>query len=119
MMVKNVNPSRLSFRIEFGQYEDTDQTNPNTGEAIKEFKASFSVYAGAWSLNTEQSLSLAGKGIRDGVIFVVRHNSEINSEMLVRKGDQVYTIDTVASDDGLPPDGYDLVTCHKWVINHA
>lgn len=118
-MVKNVNPSRLSFRIEFGQYENTEQQNPNTGEPIKDFKPSFSVYAGIWSMDTDQSLSLAGKGIKDAVIFVVRHNAALNTEMLVRKGEVIYQIDTIASDDGLPPDGYDLVTCHKWVINHG
>jgi hypothetical protein len=30
----------------------------------------------------------------------------------------VYQIDSIAFDDGIPPDGFDLITCHRVVSTH-
>ncbi|KZD96304.1 hypothetical protein FBR4_1546 [Lactiplantibacillus plantarum] len=38
---------------------------------------------------------------------------------LRRNHQDVYQIDDVAYDDGLPPDGFDLITCHKVVIGRG
>lgn len=118
-MVKAINPARLQFTLEFGKYEPTGQRNPNTGKVITEFNPHFQRWAGQFSLTETQAVTLAGTGIKDAIVFFVRHDASITSEYHVRKQEQIYKIDNVAYDDGLPPDGFDLITCHREVVNHA
>ncbi|MFT8392394.1 MAG: phage head closure protein [Liquorilactobacillus ghanensis] len=119
-MAKNINVSRMTFQLEFGSQQPTDETNPNTDEPITEFKADFSAWAGRWSLTTEQTLTLAGAGIKDAAVFFVRHNENLSESMQLRYNKtDVYQIDGIAFDDGLPPDGFDLITCHRVVNTHA
>ena len=117
-MVKAINPSRMRLRLEFGYPTDTDQVNPNTGEAIQTFKPEFTRWAGKWSLSLEQSLTLAGDVAKDVRVFFVRHTSRILDGMQLRLNGDVYKIDAITYDDGIPPDGFDLITCHKWGTNH-
>ncbi|MBJ7525554.1 head-tail adaptor protein [Lactobacillus sp. CRM56-2] len=96
-MTKVINPARMNFRLEFGTQAATGKVNPNTGNPITDFVPQFSLYAGEWSLSFQQRLALNGD------------TSQQN----------VYQIDDVAYDDGLPPDGFDLITCHKVVIGRG
>lgn len=119
-MTKAINPSRMYLRLEFGTESATDVINQNTGEPIQGFVPQFTLWAGQWTLSLEQSLSLAGLAAKNVAVFFIRHNLEVEEGMLLRKdGKQVYQIDNVNFDDGLPPDGYDLITCHKWEVNHG
>ncbi|ANK60028.1 phage head closure protein [Loigolactobacillus backii] len=119
-MAKAINPSRMYLRLEFGSETDTEKTNPNTGESIKGFVPQFTRWAGQWSLSLEQSLSLAGLEAKDVAVFFIRHNELVEDGMLLRKdGKQIYQVDNINFDDGLPPDGFDLITCHKWGVNHG
>lgn len=111
-MAKAINPSRMTFRLDFGTWVD-GPVNPNTGEATSTFGKQFSCWAGQWSLNISQQLTMAGAGITNAVVFFIRHNSVVNESMLVRRDDQVYQIVNVAADDGSQANGFDLVTCRK------
>lgn len=117
-MVKAINPSRMRLRLEFGNQVDTDAINQNTGEPIQRFEPAFSMWAGKWSLSLEQSLTLAGGVAKDVRVFFVRHTSRILDGMQLRLNGDVYKIDAITFDDGIPPDGFDLITCHKWGANH-
>lgn len=118
-MAKGINPARMRFKLEFGKNEPTGKKNPNTGKAVKGFNPHFTKYAGLWTLNQTQQITLAGAGIKDAVVFFIRHSNKVNDEYLIRRGQNIYTIDSISYDDGLTPDGFDLITCHKHVIDHA
>lgn len=118
-MVKRVNPARMTFRLEFGRMEAGAKVNPNTGAKIKEFKPGFSVFAGQWSLRMTESLSLAGLGISNAVVFFIRHRDDITGDMLVRKDEIIYKINNISFDDGISPNGFDLITCTREVTKHG
>lgn len=117
-MAKKINPSRMTFRIDFGHDADTGEVNPNTGTPIQQFSPDFSCWAGQWSLNVQQQLTIAGVGITNAVVFFIRHNPDVNETLQIQRGTDLYKIDSIASDDGLPPDGFDLITCHRVVTKH-
>lgn len=118
-MAKKINPSRMTFRIDFGHDADTGEVNPNTGTPIQQFSPDFSCWAGQWSLNVQQQLTIAGVGITNAVVFFIRHNPGVNETLQIQRGTDLYKIDSIASDDGLPPDGFDLITCHRVVTKHG
>lgn len=117
--MKNINPARMTFKLEFGQMVSGGTVNPNTGARMKVFKPSFSTFAGQWSLRMSDTLSLAGLGITDAVVFFVRHREDITGDMLIKKDGIIYKINNIAYDDGLPPDGFDLITCTREVSKHG
>lgn len=119
-MTKAINPARMNFRLEFGTQAATGKVNPNTGNPITDFFPQFSLYAGEWSLSFQQRLALNGDTSQHNAVYFVRHNLKIATGMQLRRNHQdVYQIDDVAYDDGLPPDGFDLITCHKVVIGRG
>ena len=77
-MVKRINPARMTFRLEFGRMQAGAKVNPNTGARVKVFKPEFSVFAGQWSLRMTESMSLAGLGISNAVVFFILHRNDIN-----------------------------------------
>ena len=109
-MVKNVNVARMRYRLEFGIDEPTGKKNPNTGKSIKGFNPHFSRYAGLWTLSANQAITLAGAHIKD---------LKITSNYKIRKGDEIFIIDNISYDDGLSTDGFDLITCHREVLDHG
>lgn len=118
-MAKGINVSRMRFRLEFGKDEPTGKTNPNTGQQIKGFVPKFKKWAGVWTLTQSDAINLAGADIRDAIVFFIRHSDKVTSDYLIRKGDVIYKIDSIAYDDGLSTDGFDLITCHRSVVNHG
>lgn len=113
-MVKKVDPERLNFRLEIGKSGTVGKLNPNTGESEKGFITTFTVWAGEWHLSFQQNLTLNGDESSNNAIFVVRHNLKIRRGMQIRRNQtQLFHIDNVDYDDGLPPDGFDLITCHE------
>ena len=118
-MAKGVNPARMRFRIAFGKMESSGKINPNTGETQEGFVPHFTKWAGKWTITQTQALTLAGANIRNAMVFFVRHDDKITSDFLIQRGDKMYTIDSISYDDGLTPDGFDLITCHEEVVNHA
>ena len=118
-MTKGINPARMTLRLEFGSMKPVGKVNPNTGEAEDEFVPAFSLWAGQWSLSMLQQMTLAGNGMKDNVVFFTRFNNFVKEGMHLRKDKQdVYFIDNVNVDDGLPPDGFNLITCHRVVSGH-
>ncbi|WP_297820004.1 phage head closure protein [uncultured Lactobacillus sp.] len=115
----SINIARMRYRIEFGRYVETDKINPNTGESINSFSPLLTVWAGKWSLSQSQQLTLVGAGIKDAVVFFIRHNPNIESDMTMRLGDNEYTIDSINYDDGLTANAFDLITCHRKVVDHG
>lgn len=118
-MAKGINTSRMRFHLEFGKNEPAGEINPNTGKKMNKFVPKFNKWAGTWTLSQTDAINLAGSNIRDAVVFFVRHNAEITSDYLIRKGSTIYKIDSIAYDDGLSTDGFDLITCHRDVVNHG
>lgn len=118
-MVKNLNVARMRYRLEFGIDEPTGKRNPNTGKSIKGFNPHFSRYAGLWTLSANQAITLAGAHIKEAVVFFVRHDLKITSNYKIRKGDEIFIIDNISYDDGLSTDGFDLITCHREVLDHG
>lgn len=118
-MAKGINTSRMRFRLEFGKDKPTGKINPNTGQKMRDFVPKFKKWAGIWTLSQSDTINLAGANIRDAVVFFVRHNSNITSDYLIRKGDKIYKITSIAYDDGLTTDGFDLITCQRSEVNHG
>lgn len=116
--MKGLNPTRMQFRLIFGKNEVTDKINPNTGKPIKGFNDHFKKWGGQYSLTQNQTITLAGAGIKNATVFFIRHDEQVTSDYLIKKGNDIYTIDSITYDDGLPVDGYDLITCHKEVVKH-
>ncbi|MCT4397644.1 head-tail adaptor protein [Pediococcus ethanolidurans] len=116
--MKSINYSRLTLRIQFGSMGDTNQINPNTGEAIQGFVKQVTVWGGRWSLNVTQQLTLAGQGITNLSMFFIRHNPEIELFTHLKVGNDVYKITNNNVDDGSQNNGYDLITCEKVVASH-
>lgn len=114
--MKAINYSRMNLRIEFGVFDDTGTPNPNTGESVKGFVPKQTVWAGEWSVNLTQDLTLQGLGIKNGRVFFVRHNPELGFCTYLRIGGEsgdVFKIDNSSVDDGSQVNGFDLITCHK------
>ncbi|MCZ3844163.1 phage head closure protein [Lactobacillus mulieris] len=111
--------ARMTFKLEFGSYTPSGETNPNTGENILEFAPQFKKWAGLWNLTQTEQLTLAGAGIKDAVVFFVRHDKNITSDLTIRRGEKLYTIDNINYDDGLTADSFDLITCHHEVTKHG
>ena len=118
-MTKAINPSRMTFRIAFGHDADTGEINPNTVTPSQQVSAYFSGWAGQWSLNVQQQLTIAGAGITNAVVFFIRHNPAVNETLQVQRGSDLYKIDSIAADDGLQNEGFDLITCHRVVTKHG
>ena len=119
-MAKNLNPSRMRFRLTFGKdNQPTGEINPNTGEQEVDFKPLFTRWAGKWTLTQSQALTLAGANIRDAMVFFIRHNEQVTSDLIIKHGPNTYVIDSISYDDGLGPNGFDLITCHREVTRHG
>lgn len=109
----------MRLHLEFGTEESTGKINPNTGKPVKGFSPLFKRWAGVWTLTQTQAVNLAGANIRNAKVFFVRHTDKITSDLLIRQGKLIYSIQSIAYDDGLTPDGFDLITCQRYVINHG
>ncbi len=117
--MKKYNPSRLNRRLAFGHKVDTDTVNPNTGETLQKFVADYTVWGGRLSMTFNQQLSLAGTGITNAVVFVIRHNEHVEDSMLIQIDNELYQIDHIEFDDDIEVPGYDTVTCHREVTKHG
>ncbi|KRN17775.1 hypothetical protein FD14_GL002497 [Secundilactobacillus similis DSM 23365 = JCM 2765] len=53
------------------------------------------------------------------MVFFIRHNPAVNETLQIQRGSDLYKIDSISADDGLPPDGFDLITCHRVVTKHG
>lgn len=113
--MKRINPSRMTFKLEFGHWGPTDEVNPNTGEAINGFITDFKAWAGEWSISRRESIELQGQSIRNARTYFIRHRKDdIPENALIRRGSNIYTINSITYDDGSrPPDGFDMITCHR------
>lgn len=109
----------MRYRLEVGVYEPAGEINPNTGESINSFVPKFTVWAGTWSINQEQQIALDGAGIKNALMFFVRHNPNITDKNTLRLGDNEFTIDNINYDDGLTANSYDIITCHERIEDHG
>lgn len=109
----------MIYKLEFGHESATEKINPNTGKKIKGFQPEFWRWAGKWSLRQSEQLTLAGAGIKDAMVFVIRHDEKITSDYLLRLNGEVFSIDNISYDNGRTADAYDLITCHHLVTKHG
>lgn len=110
--------NRLNKRAMFGKLVAGTEVNPNTGEAIEVFQASFSRYAGRYSRTLSQQAELAGTVLADTSIIVIRHSDQVNDQMRVKFSGDLYNIVSISSDDSTAV-SYDLITVRKYVVNHG
>lgn len=119
-MAKNLNPSRMRFQLTFCKDgQPTGEINPNTGEPENGLKPLFTRWGGKWTLSQQQALTLAGANIRDAMVFFIRHTDKVTSDLVIEWNDQEYIIDSISYDDGIGPNGFDLITCHREVTKHG
>ncbi|QNQ83759.1 head-tail adaptor protein [Lactobacillus sp. PV037] len=112
-MVKHrLNIARMVYRLEFGHEEPTGKINPNTGNEISGFKVETTRWAAKWSLTQYQQLKLAGSGIKNAMVFAIRHDPQITTDYLIQFESKKYIIDHILYDEGRTADAYDLITCH-------
>lgn len=112
-MTHNVKPSRMKYRLQFGQYQKGTKRNPNTDVYVSEFKPSLTVWGAEWNISQSRALTLAGLGITDAVEFAIRHNPKVTTEMKLKCKDTVYNIHSIAYDDTGSPKDFDIITCRK------
>ena len=111
--MKSLNPSRMRGKALFGHMGETGKNNPNTGRPIKGFVADFAVWYGKYSLSMSDSIAYHGIDQSIAMIIFVRHNPKITDKFKVQVKGLTYDIQSIKSDDGLSPDGFDLVTLKK------
>ena len=111
-----INVSRMRLRMQFGHYENTDKTNPNTGMPIKEFKADpkLTRWAGQWSITQYDTLKLSGSDIKDSLAFFIRHDDSITSDYIMKWGTRLFTIDHIERDIDPTRTQYDVIYCHVY-----
>ncbi|ANZ70371.1 phage head closure protein [Pediococcus claussenii] len=117
--MKAINYSRLNLRIDFGNMDATGIVNPNTGEKKQGFNKLATVWGGEWSINIDQNLTLQGLNIKNARVFFVRHNQDLVNCTHLQVNNDLFIIDSSSIDDGSQFNGFDLITCHKDVVNHV
>lgn len=117
--MKKINFSRLDRRLNFGHIADTQTINPNTGEPLRKFTTDTTVWGGKLSMTFNQQVTLAGAGITNATVFVIRHNPSIQNDMLIQDGNDFYNIDHIEFDDNFDVPGFDSITCHSEVTKHG
>lgn len=115
----SINIARMQYRLEFQKMAPTAKTNPNTGRPIKEYQTIYTKWAGKWSISQTMQLNLAGAGIKDAIIFFIRHDELITSDFMIKFQGNQFKIDNINYDDGITSNGFDLITCHREVVDHA
>lgn len=106
----------MRLRMQFGHYENTDKTNPNTGMPIKEFKADpkLTRWAGRWSFTQYDALKLSGSDIKDSVAFFICHDESITSDYIMKWGSHFFTIDHIERDVDPTRRQFDVIYCHAY-----
>ena len=103
----------MRIKASFGRMGATQKKNPNTGRPIQGFVASFTVWAGRYSLSLSESLAYQGINEHVSMVIFIRHNPKVNQTQKVQINGELYDISHIQSDDGLVPIGFDLVTLKK------
>ncbi|MHC3377756.1 phage head closure protein [Ligilactobacillus equi] len=115
--MKNLNPSRLRYKAQFGKMGATAKRNPNTGRPIQSFVEDFSLWAGKYSLSLRDQIEYHGIDESISMVIFTRHNPKIFENQYVKFENTIYSIAEIQQDDGLPPDGFDLITLKKVTSN--
>jgi SPP1 family predicted phage head-tail adaptor len=109
------NPARLSLKITLGM--QTEERN-SVGVPVPSFKPVVTVHAGAWTRSLVQQYQLAGLGMTDTEVYVVRHRKSYEGITRVLIGEQAYQLVDEQIEPIPGPTAYDLLTVKK-VTKHG
>lgn len=110
MPLNNVQPYSLNKKAEFGANKMVH--NPNTGANISQFVTMFTLWCAPYTRAISQQITLTPEQL-DQPIIIVRHNSKITNDMLVKYDNKQYAIVNISPDDGNKIIAYDYITIHK------
>ena len=109
-MVLLSNPARLSLKITLGTETTVDNA---VGVPVPSFKAVTTIHAGAWTRSLVQQYQLAGLGMTDTVVYVVRHRKSYDGITRVLIGKDSYELVDEQIEPIASPQAYDLLTLRR------
>ena len=109
-MVQLSNPARLSLKLTLGM--ETDEPNA-VGVPIPKFVPVTTIHAGHWTRSLSLQYQLAGLGLQNTEVYVVRHRKSYDSITRVLIGTDPYELKDVQSEPIAGPNAYDLLTVKK------
>ncbi|WP_057770733.1 phage head closure protein [Lactobacillus selangorensis] len=107
-MAKNINPSRLIYRIQFGSIEPN--VPDDNGIYHEEFVTGREVWAGLYHLTQNQRYTLAGQDVSQSIAYFVRHDMGLMNYSHVRVDKTVYQVIDYAPDSDNAHNSFDVVT---------
>lgn len=113
-MVRILNPSRRTQRIEFCSESDKPKYDRNDNP-IPNLISKWITLAVPWSLTTNQMLQAQGLNLTDQRVFAVPHRLDYfwNKISRVKLDNELYEIVNINPDPTKLPTSYDLVTIKK------
>ncbi|WEV36218.1 phage head closure protein [Lactobacillus sp. ESL0677] len=103
-------PANFTKRAEFGTVKN--ETNEDTGVDMPMFQPEFSLYCAAYTVSMYMQLSVE-MDISKQKIIVIRHNSKVNLDKLVRLDGEQYNIIKISPDESGSVIVYDYLTLQK------
>lgn len=109
-MVQLSNPARLSLKAVLGT---TETTYNDAGVPIDTFSPIVTVHAGSWTRSMVQQYQLAGVGMTDTVVYVVRHRQSYDGITRVKINNVQYELVDEQIEPIAGPNAYDLLTLRQ------
>lgn len=118
-MVRILNPSRQTQKIEFGKESDEPEYDQNDNP-IPSIIVLWTTLAIPYSLNTTQIIQAQGLNLADQRMYAVRHRFDSFWDQISRAriNEEEYEVIHINPDEKNSPTSYDLVTVKK-VIDHG
>lgn len=118
-MVRILNPSRQTQRIEFGKESDEPEYDQNDNPKPT-ITVLWTTLAIPYTLNTTQIIQAQGLNLADQRIYAVRHRLDSFWDQIsrVKINGELYEVIHINPDEENSPTSYDLVTVKK-VTEHG
>lgn len=114
--MKNYKISRLKHLAKLGTFSENGQFNQNTGMPIKSFVATKSIWFGLYRLSiTQQPYSNQPYRVNQKKLIVIRHDTKIATDQIIKIQDSLYRIIDIEPDDGV--NGLDVLTLQSFLTN--
>jgi SPP1 family predicted phage head-tail adaptor len=100
-------PSRLNRRIEFDSMQSYE-----TPQGVSKEKLSpiFTVWGAVYNRTINQQYKLVGTKLEDTLTIIIRHNKQVNNQMVIKLDNQQYNIVDIKPDESEQPIAYDVLT---------
>lgn len=110
-MVRTFKPSDFRLKAEFGSIDTVE--NEYTGSDETVFVSKFFLHYKPHTRTLNQQYLAGQNGLLDTRVIVIRHNSKVSENMLVKIDGIVYTIELISPDENLGVNKYDYITIRK------